>query len=291
MSTVFLHFNYLRPKSIKEACSLLSKHAGKAMVISGGTDLKVLMRNKDIAPQYVIDLNTIPDLDYIRQDREGLKIGTLATLHAVESSPIIQERFPMLAAAARQIGSPQIRNMGTIGGNLCNATPSADTPPPLIGLGAKVKIVGLGGERIIGLEGFFVGPDKTVLQGDEILTEIQVPEPPAHTGGVYLTFPERRAVDRTAVGVAAVVTLDSKGEKIVNAKIVLGTVAPTPIRAGKAEDTIKGKAIDDELIEQAAQAASKEARPRTRHYYKRQLVKVLTRQAIRQAIDSARLLV
>ena len=165
MSGEFLHFDYLMPKSIKEACFLLSRYKGKANVVAGGTDLLVLMRSRQITPQYIINLKSIPDLDYIHYaDGEGLRIGALATMHDIEGSPIIQERFPILASAAHQVGPPNIRCMATIGGNLSRAAPSADTAPPLIGLGAKVKMVGFKGERTIGLEEFSLGPGETVLQ-------------------------------------------------------------------------------------------------------------------------------
>jgi carbon-monoxide dehydrogenase medium subunit len=291
MSGEFLHFDYLMPKTIREACSLLSKHKGKANAVAGGTDLLVLIKSRQIMPQYIINLKTIPNLNYIDYaDGEGLRIGALATMYDVESSPIIQEKFPILASAAHQVGSPNIRNMATIGGNLCRAAPSADTAPPLIGLGAKVKIVGFNRERTCGVEEFFLGPGACVLQSDEILTEIQIPNPPSYTRGVYLKMPAGKRISIAAIGVAVVVTLDAKQANIVDAKIVLGAVAPTPIRASKAEDIIKGKAIDDELIEKAAQAAAEEAKPisdiRAPANYRQEMVKVLTARALRQVTAS-----
>ena len=291
MSGELLHFDYLMPKSIKEACSLLSRYKSKANVVAGGTDLLVLMRSRQITPQYIINLKAIPDLDYIHYaDGEGLRIGALATMHDIEGSPIIQERFPILASAAHQVGPPNIRCMATIGGNLGRAAPSADTAPPLIGLGAKVKMVGFKGERTIGLEEFFLGPGETMLQSDEILTEIQIPNPPPYTLGIYLKMPAGKRISIAAVGVAVIVTLDSKHANIVDAKIVLGAVAPTPIRAGKAEDIVKGKAIEEQWIEKAAQAAAEEAKPlsdiRAPANYRKEMVKVLTAKALRQVTAS-----
>ena len=281
-------FDHLEAKTIEEVCSLLAKYKGKARVIAGGTDLLVSMKGREISPQYIINIKAIPNLDGINYSRkDGLVIGAMTTLAAIESSPIIGERFPILSSAAHQTGSPHIRNIGTIGGNLCNAAPSADMAPSLIGLGAKAKIKGLKGERIVTVEEFFLGPGVSVLKAGEILTEIQVPNPPPHTRGVYLKLPARTAIDIAVVGVAVVVTLDTKGINIADAKIVLGAVASTPIRARQAEDTIKGKALDDELIQKAAQAAADEAKPisdvRGSASYRKEMVKILTNRALKQA--------
>ncbi len=281
-------FDHLEAKTIEEACSLLAKYKDKARVIAGGTDLLVSMKGREISPQYIINIKAIPNLDGINYSRkDGLVIGAMTTLAAIESSPIIGERFPILSSAAHQTGSPHIRNIGTIGGNLCNAAPSADMAPSLIGLGAKAKIKGLKGERIVTVEQFFLGPGVSVLKAGEILTEIQVPNPPPHTRGVYLKLPARTAIDIAVVGVAVVVTLDTKGINIADAKIVLGAVASTPIRARQAEDIIKGKALDDELIQKAAQAAADEAKPisdvRGSASYRKEMVKVLTNRALKQA--------
>lgn len=280
-------FDHLESKTVEEACSLLSKYKGKAKVIAGGTDLLPAMRNREVTPAYIINVRSIPNLDYIHYtDAEGLKIGALVTLYDIESSPIIREKFAMVADAASKIGTPQVRNMGTIGGNLCNAAPSADTAPPLIGLEAKAKINGPNRERVIALEEFFIGPGENALQADEILTEIQIPNPPPHTRGVYLKLPARTMVDLAVVGVAVVVTLDDKERSIVDAKIVLGAVAPTPVRARQAEDIIKSKAISRELIEKAAEAAAGEAKPisdlRGSASYRKEMVNTLTKRAIRQ---------
>jgi len=281
-------FEYLEPKDLTEACALLSRYKHRAKLIAGGTDLLVSMKQQGVTPEYVINIKVISDLDYVHYDKDGLRIGALATLSDIESSPLVRERFPVLAEAAHQIAMPAIRNIATIGGNLCNAAPSADMAPPLIGLGAKVKIVGLQGERTVTAEEFFVGPGESALRDGEILTEIQVPNIPPHTGGVYLKMPARTAIDIALVGVAALITLDSKHASIVNAKIVLGAVAPTPLRARKAEDVIIGKTVDDKLFEAAAQAAAQEAKPisdvRGSADYRREMVKVFTRLAIREAI-------
>ena len=276
-------FEYLEAKTIEGACSLLSKYKGRARVVAGGTDLFVLMKAREITPEYVINLKTISNLGYINYaNGEGLKIGTLATLRDIERSPIIREKFSVIAGAIKQMATPAIRNMGTIGGNLCNASPSADTAPPLMGLGAKLKIVGVKGERKVALEEFFLGAGEVALKADEILAEIQIPDVLAYTRGIYLKLKPRTAIGIALVSVAVIITLDSKQVNIADAKIVLGAVAPTPIRARKAEEIIRGKAIEERLIEKAAQVASEEASPRSRADYRREMVKVLTKQAIRQ---------
>jgi len=282
-------FDYYSPRTLAEACSFLSQHKGKARVIAGGTDLLVKMGDRKLAPQYLVGLKGISDLDYIKHDApEGLRIGALATNQAIANSPVIRERFGCLAEAAGEMGTVQVRNLGTIGGNLCNAAPSADVAPPLIALGARLKLVSPRGERIIEAEEFFAGPGETVLMADEILAEVQVPKQPAETQAVYLRLSQRSQVDIAAVGVAVSVTVGREG--VCNeARIALGAVAPTPIRARKAEEAIKGKRIDDDLINRAAQLAAEESRPisdiRSSADYRREMVKVLTKRAMKQAVE------
>jgi len=286
-------FDYLKATTVEEACSLLSQYKDKAKLIAGGTDLLVSMRRQRITPLYVVNIKTIPNLDYINYDGDGLRIGALAVLNDVESSPLVRHRFPVISYSAHQIGTPQIRNVATMVGNLCNAAPSADMAPSLIGLGAKAKLKGPEGQRVVALEEFFTGPGETTLQTGEMLIEIQVPNPPTNTQGAYLKLPARTAIGLAVVGTAAVVTLDSKDTSIVDIKIVLGAVAPTPIRAHKAENILKGKAIEDKLIEEAAQVAAEEAKPisdvRGTASYRKEMVKVLTNRAIRKAVTSAKL--
>lgn len=281
-------FEYLAPQTVAEACSLLSKYGRTAKVIAGGTDLLVKMKERELAPQYVVGLKGITDLDYIDYDDvDGLRIGALTSNDSIAGSMVIRERFGLLSEAAAKIGTPQIRNMGTIGGNLCNAAPSADTAPPLIALGARVKLVSPRGERVVPLEEFFTGPGETVLQTDELLTEIQVPRQIPGTRGVYLKLFPRGAVDIAAVGVAVLLILGKDGT-CSDARMVLGAVAPTPVRATRAEAVIKGKPDKNEVIEKAAETASEEAHPisdvRCSAGYRREMVKVLTRRALVQCL-------
>jgi len=279
-------FEHAQAKTVAEACSLISKYKDQGKLIAGGTDLLVYMKRRKMAPKYLIDIKPIPGINYIRCDAEGLRIGTLATIHGIETSPVVRDKFPLLASTAHELGTPNVRNAGTIGGNLCNASPSADMAPSLIGLEAKVKISSAAGERTMALEDFFTGPGQTALQEGEMLTEIQVPNASPHTNGVYLKLPARTAVDIASVGVSVVLTMDS--DIISNARIVLGAVAPTPIRVHEAEDVLRGKAIEDQLIEQASQIAAEESRPisdiRSSAYYRKEMTRTLTRRAINQAV-------
>ena len=286
-------FECLEPRTVQEACSLLSQYKEKARVIAGGTDLLVKMKNREIRPQYLISFRNISHLNYIEhEEAEGLRIGTLATLNALETSTLVQGKSGVLAQAIRQMASPPIRSLATIGGNLCNAVPSADTAPPLIVMGAKLKLVSPNGERIILLQEFFTGPEETILGDGEILEEIRVPNPLPHSGGVYIKLMMRRALDLAIVGVAAMITRDPAKGVCQDIRIALGAVAPTPIRAREAESILKGKSLEDKLIAQAGQAAANEAHPisdiRSSAEYRREMVGVLTRRVVSQAWEKAK---
>ena len=281
---------YFTPKTIEEACSLALKYKEEAKIIAGGTDLLVQVKHKDVLPRYIINIKGIGK-DYITYDeKEGLRIGALAPIHSVEVSPVIQEKFSILAQAASKLGSAQIRKQATITGNLCNASPSAETAPALIVLGARLKIVGADGERTVPIESFFTGPGQTVLKPDEILAEIQVPNLPPRSGGVYIKHSVRKAMDLAMVGVAAIVTMD--GDVLSDVKIALGAVAPTPIRVKRAEEVLRGKKISDDLLQKAGQTASEEASPiddvRSSADYRRKMIKVLVARAIKQAVEQAK---
>jgi carbon-monoxide dehydrogenase medium subunit len=285
-------FEYLAPKTVKEACKLLSQYKGRVKIIAGGTDLLVKMKDRELTPQYLIGIKKIKKLNYIHYNTvTGLRIGTLTSIQSIVNSPIVRERFPILAMAAAEIGTPQIRNMGTVGGNLCNAAPSADTASPLIALGAMVKLVSSKWERTIALEKFFTGPGKTVLKDDELLTEIQVPTLPPRTRGTYLKLFSRGSVDIATVGVAVMLTL-GENEICDRARIVLAAVGQTPIRAKGSEEVIEGKKIEDGIVEKTAQSAVEEAQPisdvRSSTEYRREMVRILTKQAIIQSLEQAK---
>ena len=282
-------FNYLAPTTLDEALSLLSEYRGRAKVIAGGTDLVPKLKRREIrAPEYVIDLKGIPGLDEIKFDASGLTLGAMVTIGMVESSAKIQQRLGILAQAAQSMASPQVRNRGTIAGNICNAVPSADSAPPLLTLGARLKIVSGKGERTVNIEDFFTGPGQTALDEDEILAEIQLSSIPPNGKGVYLKLTPRRAMDLAIVGVAVVVIPQDGICRDI--RIALGAVAPTPIRAKKAEAILKGQKLDDKLIEKAAQTAAGQSNPIDDHRasaeYRRDMVEVLAKRAIKQAIGS-----
>ena len=279
---------YFAPKTLREACFLLSKYKEEARVIAGGTDVLVKLKHGEASPKCIINISDIPEQDYIVcEDDKGLRIGALTTIHSIEASPTIQEKFSILAHGASQLGTIQIRNQATIAGNLCNASPSAELAPALLVLAARIRIVGTGGERTVPIEDFFTGPGQTVLKPDEILAEIQVPNLQPHSGGVYIKHTLRKALDLAIVGVAVMVTVD--GDILSNARIALGAVAPTPIRARKAENILMGKRLDDDLLEKAGLIASGESSPisdvRSSADYRKKMVKVLVMRAIREAVE------
>lgn len=285
-------FEYFEPLTIKEALSLLSRYGDKAKVIAGGTDLIPMMREGTVKPEYVISLG-LTSLDYVRFDVEtGLRIGALTTIRTLEQSQQLQPRYAVISQAANQLGSIAIRNMATVGGNLCNASPSADMAPVLMTLSATTKLVSPAGERIVPLDDFFTGPGTTVLKPDELMVEIQVPPPPLNTAGVYLKYSQKGGEDLATVGVATMLSMDSRNGTCTGARLALGAVAPTPMRARNAEEVLKGKRLNEELIKEAAQMASDESSPiddiRSSAEYRKEMVRVLTRDAIRQAAELAK---
>lgn len=284
-------FQYLAPTTLSEVISLLAKYKDEAKVIAGGTDLVVQMRKRTVMPQYIVDITGIPGLDYIRYDaKQGLTIGALTTIRALEKSTDLWQMYPILSQAACKLGSVAIRNVATVGGNLCNAMPIADTAQALLALSAKVRILGPEGERIIPLEDFFTGVGKTSLKIGELLVEIQVPVPLPNTKGLYLKHLTRGAIDLPIVNVTVLITLEPEDKVCKDIRIVLGSVASTPIRARKAEEIMRGKRFDEDLINRTAQAASDEAHPRPGSIrasveYKKEMIKVFTRQIIKEVVS------
>ena len=275
-------FDYFKPSNISEALTLLNSYDGQAKILAGGTDLLVGMKEKEQSPRYIIDIKGIPELNNINNDSgQGLTMGALATIRTVESSTLVKENYPFLSRAAGLLGSVQVRNKATIGGNLCNAAPSAETAPSLLSLDARVKVVSLKGERVISLEDFFQGPGLNVLD-KEILTEIQLP--PRKKKGIYIKHSPRRAMDIAVVGVAVAVIEGREKGKWEDVRIALGAVAPTPIRARKAEEILAGEKLKFELIEKAAALAEETASPifdvRASAGYRRKMVGISVRRAL-----------
>ena len=277
---------YLTPKTLEEACSLLALHQDSAKVIAGGTDLLIQLKRRLIkAPHYIIGLKIISDLNSIKYDeKDGLKIGALATLSSIGESAVVRKKYPVLTEAVSQFGATEVRNMGTVGGNLCNAAPSADTAPPLLALEAKVKLVSSGGSRTIPLEEFFTAPNESVLDAGEIMAEIQIPRQAPFTAGAFIKL-TRTAMGLAVVNIAVVITTENHTIKEI--KIALGACAPTPWRAKKAENIIRGRKITDDLIQQASRAASEESRPRSMPEYKKDIIEVFTKRALKKALARA----
>ncbi len=280
-------FEYIKPGNVEEALALLETKKVEARVIAGGSEIVIYLKYRQINPKYIIDISDLTELKFIENDEGFLKIGPLITHHTLENSTLIQEKAYILGEAANQIGTVQVRNMGTIGGNIVNASPAADTATPLLALGAKLKLMNASRERVIPIESFFVHVKKTLLQSDELLTEIQIPHQPAKTGAAFMKVGRRAAHDLSIVNVATIITMDDGVCE--NIRIALGSVAPTPIRATKAEDYLQGKKMVDDIIEKASEIASEEISPisdiRTSAEYRIEISKALVRMTIKIAMD------
>ena len=293
MKNIIVDFEHLAPKTVKEALTLLSQYdEGERKVIAGGQSLLILMKQRLITPNYLIDIKGIPDLDYIKYDeKEGLKIGALTTHRAIEISPVIQKEFSVLSEMEQNISSVETRNWGTIGGDVVHGDPCADPVPVLIALNAKLKMTSLSGDRTVDAEEFTVDYFETVLQHDELLTEIQVPALPPSTGVKYTKFSQIEG-DFALASVAMLITLDENKGACTDVRIALGGVADVPMRAKKAEDILKGKKISDDLLAEAGQVASEEASPITdvnaSEEYRRDLVKVLVKRVGSEALARAK---
>jgi len=282
-------FDYVKPKTLAEASAFMIEHDGRARLYAGGTDMLILMRGGFITPQYIVDIKEIPGLqDFDFDETAGLTIGAAATLNAVASSPIIKEKLGLLAEAAETVGSYQVRNRATIGGNICNASPSADTVPALLTLGAMAWVFGGGEEKAVPMDTFFTGPGETVLGPGDILTLIQVPLPPAGSAYCYLKLGRVRAADLALVGVAVLGFPQASNPSCYGFRIALGAVAPTPIRAPEAE-AVLAESVDDEAVEKAALAAVRTARPisdvRASAEYRSAMVRSLTRRGIKDVLE------
>ena len=275
---------YLAPRRVQEACSLLEKYAGNARVTAGGTIVVHNMKERVAVRKYLIGLKAIPDLAHLGFDKqEGLRIGSMVTLQSIADSAVVKERYAILAEACGRLGSPQIRNAGTIGGNICCKFPTAETVPVLISLGAEAKINDSDGERRVAVEDLHIELRRTGL-----VTEICLPIPAPGARGGYQKYAIRDGIDYATVSAAVVVT--STNGTCKDIKIGLGGVALRSMRAKKAEELLRGKAVTDNQIAGTAQAASKSGKTFCDIYYsakyKRELLKVMVERAIREALDA-----
>jgi carbon-monoxide dehydrogenase medium subunit len=282
-------FEYLCPKTIPEAITLLQQHGDEAKLLSGGQSLIPMMKLRLARPGFLIDINSISGLSYIKEEGGFLKIGGLTREAELEASPLVRSKYPLLMDTTAVIADPQVRNLATVGGNLAHGDPANDHPATMIAFGAQIVATGPKGERVIPVEDFFVTLFTTALKHDEILTEIRIPVSPPKSGGAYFKV-ERKVGDFATAAAAVQLTLDGGGV-VQNAGIGLTNVGPTPIKARKAEDFLKGKKPDAATLAQAAQLASDEAQPssdlRGPAEYKKGLVKELTKRALSRALERA----
>jgi carbon-monoxide dehydrogenase medium subunit len=282
-------FEYLRPETVSEAITLLREHGEGAKILSGGQSLIPMMKIRLARPEYIIDINRLADLQYIKEEGGFLKIGGLTREADLEASSLIRSKYPIILDTAASIADPQVRNLATVGGNLAHGDPANDHPATMLALGAEVIATGQGGERTIPISNFFLSVFTTALEHGEILTEIRLPIPPAGSGGAYFKL-ERKVGDFATVGVAAQVTLDSAGVCLW-AGIGLTNVGATPIKATRAESSLIGQILDQQKINQAAQLAAEGAEPssdlRGPAEYKVSMVRELTKRALVRARERA----
>lgn len=279
-------FEYAAPATVAEAVRLLAEKGADARVMAGGTDLLVKINHGVVSPRFLVGLKKIPGLDRIAwDDTTGLVIGATALLGDVAAHPAVNARYPGVAFAARHTANVQIRNMGTVVGNLCNASPSADNAPTLLALNAVLTIEGPGGTRELPLERFFRGPGQNALAPAEIVTAVRVPPPAPVSGAAYQFISARGKLDCSAVGVGAMVALE--GEVCAEARIFIGACGPTPMRAVRAENLLKGGKLSERLIEKAGVEASADTLPitdvRASERYRLKMVAVMTMRALFEA--------
>jgi aerobic carbon-monoxide dehydrogenase medium subunit len=279
-------FNYYAPTTVQEAISLLAEHGAGAKILAGGQSLIPAMRFRLSVPETIIDINHLTDLQYIREEGGFLVIGAMTRESSLEESAVVQQRYHILADAARVIADPVVRNMATVGGNIAHADPANDHPAVMLAYNAQVVAVGPKGSRTIAIDNFFTGLFENSLNEGELLTEIRIPAPAAHSGGAYIKM-ERKVGDYAISAVA--VNLTMNGNICAAARIGLTNVNPVPMRALNAEQALIGKQLTDDVIEAAGRAAAAECDPspdlRGSIDYKRDITRVLTKRAIRTALE------
>jgi aerobic carbon-monoxide dehydrogenase medium subunit len=280
-------FNYESPGTLAEAIALLHQHGEDAKILSGGHSLIPMMKLRFASPDCLVDINGIPGLAYIKEEGGMIKIGGLTRETEMEHSDLLKKHFPIFADVTKLIADPQVRNMGTIGGNLAHGDAANDHPAAMLAMNATVIATGSDGERSIPIDEFFFGFYTTALQHGEILTEIQIPIPPKGTGNAYHKL-ERKVGDYATAGVAVQITIDDKGI-CTAAGIGLTNVNPTPLRAARSEQALIGKPVTDATIAEAAKYASEDCSPSTdlrgSEEYKRHMVAVLVTRMVHKAME------
>ena len=284
-------FNYEAPSTLQQALGILAAHGEKARPFVGGTDIIIQMRQGVRRPDYLVDVKQIRELRELSYDaKSGLKLGAAVPCIEFYENATMRKLYPGLAEAAHLIGSLQIQNRASIGGNLCNGSPAADTTPALIALGARAKIAGPKGEHEVPVDKVCTAPGRTVLEPGELLVQILIPPPPAHSSDAYLRFIPRNEMDIAVVGVGSALTLD--GDRVKAATIALGAVGPTPIVATKAAESLIGKKLDEGALATAAKVASEVCTPiddmRGTAEFRKHVTGVLTLRTLTIAADRAR---
>jgi len=286
------NFDYAAPTSLSEAVQLLAGQNGRARPLAGGTDLIDHVRTGRLTPDFVVDIKQVPELNLLEIGAGGLRLGAAVPCWKIYGSSEIRSDYSALADAAMIIGGIQIQNRASVGGNLCNSGPAADSTPSLIALNAVCIIAGPKGTREIPVEQFCTGPGKNVLQPGELLVELRLPEPPAHSGSHYRRFIPRNEMDIAVVGVGASVVLDAAGTTIVSGRIALGAVAPTPLFAAEASAALAGKPADEGTFRAAGELAQKSISPiddmRGTREFRLQLTRVLVERTLAAAVERAR---
>ena len=285
-------FEYRTPKNLKEVHATLKEFGTDAKLIAGGTALVIMMRQRLVQPSCLVSLRSVRGLNGVEIKDGGLRIGGLATHREVESSPLVKRRIPLLAETYHHVATVRVRNMATVGGGLAHADPNMDPPPTLIALGATVKATSANGSRVIPLDGFFTDYYETVLNPDEIITEVFVPKLPPNSGAAYLKFLPRTADDYATVSAAVVLTLDKNKKIISDARIALGSVGTTPIRATAAEAVLRGQPLKPEAFAEAGEKAKETVDPvsdfRGSAGYKKEMAGVFVRRALERALANLR---
>lgn len=279
-------FAYFEPASLKEAIRILEEQGTNAYPLAGGTDLLVRMRRGDIQPSALINLKRIEGLNTIEKDaQKGIRIGALSTISEIEHSPLVRTTHSLLAKAAIQLGSPSIRNLATLGGNIGRASPASDIAPSLIVLEARACVEGSEGKRELGIEELFKGPGITSLSQGELITSFLLPPLTPRSFSVYLKLGRREGMECALVGVAALLTLSERNsQELRAARIALAAVSPIPLRARKAEEALLSGSLNEEKFKEAARAAADESFPitdmRASGFYRKEMVRVLCYRAI-----------
>ena len=276
-------FDYKKVYSLQDALEAASASKGDSVFMAGGTDLLVQIKEGKKRPECVIDIKGVHEMDGLAVSGDEFSIGALTSIRTLETSPSALEKVPLLAQAAAKLGSVQVRYRATVGGNLCNASPSADTAPALLALDAQAAIWGKTGTRVVDLGDFFMGPGATVLGDGEMLTRLKIPLPRKRQGSVYYKLSTRNAMDLAFVGVAVLLELDGDNQ-ISKARIALGAVAPTPIRAASAEKFLEGRVLNVDTARESSELAAQSCNPisdlRASAEYRREMVRELCQQGL-----------